>query len=130
MWSADEQNTPVKVKAAVIDAASMTVEWANEAAREGLSEQEGTCEPISIEQVVPMVKPLGVREALSVVADTGVPRHLQADVVSTSKGSMALVVSIYRLPDGMLLVLSENAWRSDSGKAADARPQRSRRRVR
>jgi hypothetical protein len=43
---------------------------------------------------------------------TGSAQHLRADLVSTSKGSMALAASVYALPDGTVLVLMENSWRS------------------
>jgi hypothetical protein len=109
--SADEGDTPVKAKAALIDPESMAVLWANEpppsAGSDAAAEsRSGT----TIDDVVPMADSLGVPEALREVAVTGVARHLRVDVVSKTTGSIAQVVSIYRLPDGKLLVLSENAW--------------------
>jgi hypothetical protein len=100
----DEAGTPVSVKAALIDPASMAVIWANEPA------SEDAHQPASVEDVVPLAAALQVPAALRAVAETGVARHLQADVVSTTRGSVTLRVSVYRLPDGMLLVLAENAW--------------------
>lgn len=103
MTVADEQGVPVRAKAILVDPATMMVMWMNES--------PSTAQPGSpVDNVVPMAESLGVREALRSVADTGVARHLQADLVSTSKGAMAMVVSIYRLPDGMVLVLIENTW--------------------
>jgi hypothetical protein len=108
---ASDRDVPVKAKAVLIDPQSMTVVWANEAA--GESDPVGApSEPAatSIDRFVPMAEALGVQEALRSVAETGVARHLRADLVSMARGSVAMVVSVYRLPDGMLLVIIENAW--------------------
>lgn len=109
--SADEQHTPVNAKAALIDPGSMTVLWMNESASQIFSDRDSGALPgVPIEQVIPMAKTLGVPEALRAVANTGVAQHLQVNVVSTSKGSMAIVASIYRLPDGKLLMLMDHDW--------------------
>jgi hypothetical protein len=109
----DEHPAPVKTRAALVDPASMRVVWANEAASEGLPDRAGGSGPDSgpaLEEIVPMAQALGAAEAMQAVADTGVAQHLQTDLVSTSRGSVAMVTSIYRLPGGMLLVLTENTW--------------------
>lgn len=112
MQSADTQNAPVSTQAVLIDPESMTVVWVNEAAsRDRSARDSGAAPGISIGDVVPMAEALGVPEALRTVADTGAPRHLHADVFSTAGRTVSLVVSIYRLPHGTLLLLSEHALR-------------------
>lgn len=106
---ADGQSTPVKAKVMVVDGTSMSVIWANEAAAEAFP--EGILPPgAGVEQIVPLAAELGVAEALESVAATGEPRHFQADLVSTGRGNVTLVTSAYRLPDGNVLVVTENAW--------------------
>ena len=107
----DADETPVSVKAALVDPASMAVMWTNDpTATAPAGDVDGGRKALSVEDVVPLASDLGVPAALSSVAETGVARHLQTDVVSTRRGSVALRVSVYRLPGGMLLVLAENAW--------------------
>ena len=89
----------VRVKAAVVDPATMALLWSNEEAQAG-----------TIDAVVPMAESMGVPDAMREVARTGVPANLQANVISTGRGAMAVVVTIHRLPDGLLLVLAEDAW--------------------
>lgn len=118
MSETDDRDVPVKAKAVLIDPQSMTVVWANEAASDGdpgfaLGTPPGT----SVDRFVPMAEALGVPEALRSVAETGVARHLRADLVSTVRGSVAMIISVYRLPDGLLLVLIENAWQIGERKA-------------
>ena len=113
MRSTDEGDAPVRAKAALVDPASMTVRWTNDP-----DTCPGPGDPAPpIAEAVPMAEALGVPEALADVARTGVARHLQADVITTHKGSMALVASVYRLPDGMLLVVSEHTWQPAKGRA-------------
>ncbi len=102
---------PVKAKAVLVDPQSMTVSWLNESAAQALSEPFDTAgRAVTIEQIVPMASQLGVPQALCAVADTGEPQHLHTRLVSTSKGGIEIVISIYRVPDGKLLVLMDNAW--------------------
>lgn len=82
-------------------------EAASAAVADRLDEPDGE---LSVDDAVPMAAALGVAEALRSVAESGVAQHLQADIVSTSKGAMALVVSLYRMPDGNVLALAENTW--------------------
>jgi hypothetical protein len=119
MKSTDDESTPVKARAALIDPGSMTVLWTNEPTADA-----------SIDRVVPMSEALGVPKALHAVAETGVAQHLRADLISTNKGSMAVVVSIYRVPDGNLLVLAENAWHFAQGKETGSAPRGPGRRAR
>ena len=118
MSEADDRDVPVKAKAVLIDPQSMTVVWANEAASDAApGSVTGTPPETAVDRFVPMAEALGVPEALRSVAETGVARHLRADLVSMARGSVAMVVSVYRLPDGMLLVLIENAWQMGERKA-------------
>ncbi len=118
MSESGDRDVPVKAKAVLIDPQSMTVVWANEAASEGdAGEARGMLPGNSIDRLVPMAEALGIPEALRSVAEAGVARHLRADLVSMARGSVAMVVSVYRLPDGMLLVLIENAWQMGERKA-------------
>lgn len=97
-----------KVRATLIDPQTMLVVWANEAAAEGA---DGFCAGLSAERVIPLRASDEVASAIRSVAEKGAPRHFHADVISTGQGSMALVTSVYRLPDGHVLVLTEDAWR-------------------
>ena len=106
----DEQDVPVKAKVVLIDPHAMAVVWMNESAAQGLSDVGLTVPGVTIEQALPLGETLGVPEALRSVAETGVARHLRTNLVSTSQGSMAIATSVYRLPDGMVLVVTENAW--------------------
>lgn len=110
--SMDDQKTPVNVKAVLVDPASMTVLWMNESASRDLSDRGRDFVPgMPVNQAQPMADMLGIAQTLTAVANTGVAQHLRADLVSTARGSVAILTSIYRLPDGKLLVLTENAWR-------------------
>jgi hypothetical protein len=109
----------------------MTVLWTNgPTADESSSREGGSGWGDTVEQVVPMAEALGAPEALREVAATGEARHLRADVVSTTRGSMALVTSVYRLPDGTLLVLSENTWVAGREATGGSPSRRSGRRAR
>ena len=123
MSEAGDRDVPVKAKAVLIDPQSMTVVWANEAASEGdAGEAHGALAGHPVDRLVPMAEALGVPDALRSVADTGVARHLRADLVSMARGSVAMIVSVYRLPDGMLLVLVENAWQMAERRAGGNAP--------
>ena len=111
--SADEQTSPARTKAILVDPATMTVVWMNDQAARALPDQHvGAAPGVPIEQVVPMAESLGVRDAVRGVADSGMPRHLRTDLVSTSRGTVTIVISIDRLPSGEVLVLTENAWQA------------------
>ncbi len=91
-------------KAALIDPDTMTVLWATELPGKAVGGS------LTIEDAVPMAGPLDVAAAVREVASSGVPAHLRADLVTTGKGAMAMVVSLHRLPDGNVLTLAEHAW--------------------
>lgn len=103
----DEQGAPVRAKAVLVDPETLAVLWTNDPAVAAGGSDAG----ISVDQVVPMAQSMGVSEALRVASDTGVAQHLATDLVSTSRGSMSLSVSIHRLPDGELLILMDHTWR-------------------
>ena len=130
MRSADERNDPVKAKAVLVDPQSMTVLWMNESAAQDCSDGEGDFRAgVPLDEAVPMAEALGAPEALRVVADTGIAQHLRTNLVSTSKGGLAIVTSVYRLPDGKLLMLTENAWQPGHGKTDGSASPRSGRRT-
>ena len=117
----DDENAPVKAKAFLIDPVSMTVVWANESAAGDLAEGGGA---VAIERAVPVA---GITEALRAVAETGVPRHLSAGLISSGRGSVSIVASVHRLPDGKLLLLTENAFQARGRGENDAARQHRRR---
>lgn len=120
----------VKTKVALIHPDTLNVVWMNEAAAEGLGSRSiGQPGGAPLERVVPMAEGLGIREALQQVIATGEPQHVRADIISTAKGSVAIIGSFYRLPDGMLLMVTEHAWQAgrDRAEEADRRPGRRRR---
>ena len=128
MPDGDERNPQAKTKAVLVDPGSMTVVWMNEPAAQGLPDPSAVGMPV--DEAIPMVEALGVPEALRTVASTGVAQQLSADIVSTVRGSVAMVLSIYRLPTGQLLILLENAWQMGRESNTDSRPRRSGRRSR
>ena len=106
----------VNAQAVLIDPRTMTVEWMNEAAAEAASAHGAAAGPgLTVDQVLPLAGTLEVSEALREVAETGAPRHLRTDVVVMRRASVALVVSIYRLPAGRLLLIAEHAVRAGRG---------------
>lgn len=122
-----EENEPVRAKAALIDPASMRVVWVNESAAEALEDRaSGPVTGMDIDQLIPMAESLGVPEALRVASATGTPQHLRADVISMTRGNLSIVASVYRLPDGMLLLLSEHAWHMERPAEGTGAPRRGR----
>ncbi len=122
----DERDAPVNAKAFLIDSRSLTVLWVNESAAQDFPTGK-LDSAVPIESVTPVP---GVRDALESVAASGLPRHLSANLVSTVRGSLALAASVYRLPDGDLLLLVENAWQADHAKRDATVCRRPRRRGR
>jgi len=109
---ADPLPIPVKAKAALVDARTLEVLWANEPAP-----LTGATGNITLEDAVPVGAALGLEEAVREVAATGEARHLRANLVSTSKGSMAIASSVYPLPNATILILVENAWQTANKRA-------------
>jgi hypothetical protein len=117
-----QHDAPVRAKAVLVDPATMTVLWANEAAEHDVPDRP-------LEQAIPLAESMGVPESIKSVAETGVPRHLRTNLVSTGRGDMAIATSVYRVPDGTVLVLSEHTWqpakgRGDSGSASKSAHRR------
>ncbi len=118
--TAGDQGAPVKSKAYLLDPETLEVVWMNESAADSVVDVvPGT--GTGIETIMPMAESLGIPAALRAVAEGGMPRSLRAEVISTAKGSMGLAISIYRLPDGMLLMLAEHAWRTGRDGADETR---------
>jgi hypothetical protein len=131
MVGAEEAETPVKAQAVLIDSASMTVIWANEAASQALTgSSDVSVSGITFEQLAALAGVSGVEEAARSVAETGVSRHLRADLVSMAAGRVAVVTSIYRVADGAVLMLTEHAWHVGRAKADGTGSSRSRGRAR
>jgi hypothetical protein len=108
-----DRQAPVSVKAYLVDPQSMRVTWLNESAKESMLEADA--EALTVERAVPMAGPLAMAEAVRRVADGGEPEHVRTDVISVRRGSMGINASIYRLPDGMVLVLAEQGWQNAAG---------------
>ncbi len=117
MQRADDREAAVHAQAVLIDPGTLAVEWMNEAAAEAAAGRAEAAGPgLSVDRVLPMAGSMGVTEALREVAETGVARHLRAEVVGMARRSVALVVSIYRLPGGELLLIAEHAVRAGHGR--------------
>lgn len=121
---AQDRTAPARTKAALVDPDSLLVTWTAEHADSG---EAAAFEPVPIDEVIPLANVLGVPDALIAVRDTGLSQSLQTDLVSTSKGSMSVLVSIHRLPGGELLVLEENAWQPNRPTPGAPRGRTSRR---
>jgi len=109
MKTEDGNDAPVKARAILVDPETMTVLWANESAETGMP-VGGTVIGGPAEGAIPLAARLDVVRAIERVASSGEPHHVHADVIPTRRGSMALAISIYRLPNGDVLVLVENVW--------------------
>lgn len=118
--SAAEHHEGVKARVAVVDPSDATVLWANDPE---ISRGAGLID------FLPMAESLGVLDALKAVAESGRPRHLHTGVVSMSRGSISLVVSLHRLPDKTVIVISEHGWQAtprDKGGSSVRERHRSR----
>lgn len=115
----DAGEVPVAAQALLIDPDTLAVVWMNESAARALAERGAEAEPgMSVERALPVTAALGVTGALREVAASGVPRRLRSDVIAMSRRSLALVVSIERLPDGKLLLLAEHVVQAAPGRGA------------
>ncbi len=108
----------VATQAFLVGPDTLTVEWMNEAAAAAVEDRGAAARGSPIESALPMAAALGVAEALREVAASGVTRHLRTDVIGTARRSLALVVSIHRLPDGKLLLLAEHAVQAGRRRTA------------
>ncbi len=131
MTTSDKPAGPVSAKAVMIDPESMTVLWMNDAAAQDFSaEGPDAALGVPVEQAVPLAGMLGVPDALREAACTGEPQHVQADLVSTSRGSVTISGSVYRLPHGKLLLLMEHGWQMGARNDGEISPRRGGRRKR
>jgi len=105
---ASEPADPVNAKVYLLDPESRVVIWMNEAAAAGASSPADDSSELT--EAMPMAEMLGVPAAVGILLETGESQHLRTDLVSTSKGRMALATSVYLLPDGTVMVVTENAW--------------------
>lgn len=104
-----------RTRAVLIDPATMTVLWANEAALGAAA--AGVSAGAPVDEAVPMAAELGIVDAVARVAASGEPHYARADLIPTRRGSMVLAISLDRLPDGHVLVLMENAWQHAGRRA-------------
>lgn len=128
MTHANENVAPVKARVVVVDSATWTVVWANEAVADAFPDSVVPAGTL-IEQVLPLAVEMGVPGALRTVAMSGEARHFQTELVSTGRGNVTMVTSVYRLPDGSVLVVTENAWQwtppdRDDRRGRSRRPSR------
>jgi hypothetical protein len=123
--NADEGAAVVSAQVLLIDPGTMTVEWMNEAAAEAASGRgDAGGRGLTVDRVLPLAGTLEVPKALHEVAQTGIARHLRTDVVATRRASVALVVSIYRLPAGRLLLVAQHAVQAGRGGPGGAASRR------
>jgi len=128
--STEDQTAPVQTKAVLIEPVSMTVLWMNESAAQDFADGNQPVAGVPVAQAVPLSEILAVPESLRVVAETGVSQRMKANLVTTTQGSLAIVASVYRLPDGKLLLLIENAWQARQDRTGENPSQRRGRRTR
>jgi hypothetical protein len=129
--SDDERDTAAKAKVVLIDPVSLTVLWMNESAAQDFSDPGGnSMTGARIDEVLPVTGALGVPDAVRAVVKTGVAQHLRTNLVSTTRGKVAIVTSIHLLPDGKVLVVTENAWQAGGGREGGSGSRRSGHRAR
>ncbi len=129
MAGSSDTETPVRAKALLVDPETMAVRWTNEPVGSSLSwRRRGAPQPLELTQAVPMSDALGLPDVVREVWQSGIARHLGANLVTTGKGAVAYVVSVYRLPDGAVLVLTEHAWHVKEGAESPSGTRRSQRR--
>ncbi len=128
-------SSPVAAKAALVDGESLEVTWLNEAAARDAGLEPGALSPpVDLETAIPLAETLGLPAALAEALRAGAPTHVRADLVSTSRGKVAIAGSVYPLPDGSLLVITEHAWQpghrseaaESSRRSASSRKSRTR----
>lgn len=114
----EKQKITGKTKALLIDPRSFKLLWLNESATRAIPEKlSSNITELSLNQVLPISETIGLKQALKEVAENGVPKHLQANLIPAARGNLLLVVSVYRLHDGNLLVLAEETWQLKSKKS-------------
>ena len=122
----DEPVATVRTLAMLVDPTTLDILWLNGAAARAVADRGGDPASATLEAVLPLAGTLALSAAVRAVAETGVAQHLSADLVSMSRGSVALVVSVDRLPTGTVLVLAENTWQAverDMGRTVARHPR-------
>lgn len=130
----DQQGDPVRVKAVMVDAATLSVIWMNESAADSAAPAMGMSGDVpampTLAQAVPMPDAGAFAERVREVASTGHPHHVRTELIAMNRGSMVLVTSVYRLPgDENLLILTEHTWHGTKraqGEPGSQRPNRRR----
>ena len=112
----------------LVDPETMAVCWTNESV-DSLPSGDAAEPQRSLElaHAVPMSDALGLPDVVREVGQSGVARHLSANLVTTGRGAVAYMVSVYRLPDGAVLVLTEHAWHVGEGAKSPSGTRGSRR---
>lgn len=124
-----ESDNAARARLMLVEPATITVTWMNEAASTALLALGTEWAPgLPLAAVAAVTGTHDIAPMLREVSATGSPGHMRVDLVSTGRGSITIDTSAYRLPDGMLLVLVENAWqtRSPDERAADRAGRRRR----
>ncbi|MBN1390148.1 MAG: hypothetical protein JXA22_05850 [Candidatus Thermoplasmatota archaeon] len=121
MKAHEDGQRPIKAKAYLIEPEELRVIWMNGSARRDCPDIDpDTIDGIPLDVAVPLARTMGVEHALRAVSDTGTSQNLHTSVITTRKGTLGLAASIYRLPDGKILMLIENAWQI-KGRMTDRR---------
>jgi len=122
----DESAATVRTLAMLVDPTTMDILWLNDSASRAVAERGGDPSSATLEAVLPLAETLALSAAVRAVAETGEAQHLRADLISMTRGNVALVVSVDRLPTGAVLVLAENTWQAaerDKGRAVARHPR-------
>lgn len=115
-----DPDTVARAKVLLVDPATMRVLWLNDSAQADLGDKPGAGLPI--ETAMPLAEKLGAPDALRSTEQDGETRRLRTSLVSTKRGRLDIVCSIYRLPSGELLVLVDTDYVSaPAGRAASGR---------
>ena len=112
MRRTEDKGQPVRAKAFLVEPGTLNVLWMNESAARDRPKDAKIDSGIPVDKAVPMAKVLGLPEALKAAAETGEPQHVRTDISAMAQGRMQLTASVYRLPDGNLLVVMEDTWRA------------------
>lgn len=127
--SSGAESVPVRALAVLVNPNTLAVTWANEAVFASIAERGGSAEQVNLlDEAIPTATMVGLGDLVREVAETGAPAHRTTSIVSTVRGSATLVLSVYRLPDGQVLVIAENSWSAEIRSPRGADRDRSRRR--
>ncbi len=111
-----EATPPVPVAMAILNPPALAFQWANEYAYQmfaRFTDEEIAGHPIT--EFLPIQSSPEIERALNNTTDTGEPAHLKGEIVGP-EGVMPIYTSIYRLPDGNLLIVS---WHPTSEPVAE-----------